>query len=144
MLRGLNLAFDFAAPEEARLEDWPPLVRLQGEWKPERFARFFPEKAEPGKTGKPVDLDRLPPYLPHYVVLFLERDGLIPRRMEYWRRQPLRPRRDEPRETQRIVSMDLYDIRVNFPVDPAQFRLDPGQLSAPDQTDRYLQDLGLK
>jgi hypothetical protein len=144
MLRGLNLAFDFAAAEQTRLEDWPPLVRLQGQWRPERLARLFPEMAEKIKPGRPVDLDNLPPYLPHYVVLFLERDGLFPRRIEYWRWQPARPRRDEPPEKQRIVSMDLYDVRVNVPIDPARFQLDPSQLGALDQTDRYLEDLGLK
>jgi len=144
MLRGLNLAFDFTSAEEARLEDWPPLLRLQGQWKPERLARLFPDKAEEIKAGKPVDLDKLPPYLPHYVILFLERDGLFPRRIEYWRRQPVRPRQEEPPDNQRIVAMDLLDVRINVPIDPRRFQLDPEQLSAPDQTDRYLEELGLK
>jgi hypothetical protein len=144
LLRGLDLAFDFPTVQQTRLEDWPPLVRIEGQWKPERLARLSPHSAEEGRPVKSVDLDKLPPYLPHYVVLFLERDGLFPRRIEYWRRQPTGLRQEEPAERQRIVSMDLFDVRINVPIDPARFRLDPGQLSAPDQTDRYLQDLGLK
>ena len=144
MLRGLNLAFDFAAPEEALLEDRLSVFRLQGQWKPERLARFLPDHAEGIKLGKPVDLDKLPPYLPHYVVLLLERDGLFPRRIEYWRRKPASPRQEEPSENHLIVAMDLIDVRVNVPIDRDRFKFDPGKLSVSSQTERYLEDLGVK
>ena len=144
MLRGLNLAFDFAIPEEALLEDRLSVFRLQGQWKPERLARFLPDYAESVKLGKSANLDKLPPYLPHYVVLLLERDGLFPRRIEYWRRRPARPRQEEPSENHLIVAMDLMDVRVNVPMDRARFKFDPGKLSVSSQTERYLEDLGVK
>lgn len=143
-LRSLHLAFDFTAAEETRLEDRLPVIRLQGEWKQKRLMRFFPDKADEMNAGRPVDLGRLPPYLPHYVVLYLEQKGLFPRRIEYWRRPPVGPRQEEPPENQLMVAMDLFDVQINVPISPARFRFDPGKLEPSNQTERYLEDLGLK
>ena len=134
-LRGLHLAFDFTAAEEARLEDRLPVIRLQGEWKQKRPMRFFPDKADEIKAGRPVDLGKLPSYLPHYVVLYLEQKGLFPRRIEYWRRAPVGPRQQEPPENQLMVAMDLFDVQINVPISPARFQFDPGKLEPSNQTE---------
>ena len=43
-----------------------------------------------------------------------------------------------------LVSMDLFDIVLNAPINPARFHFDPGDARPIDQTDVFLKDLGLK
>jgi hypothetical protein len=144
LLRGLYLNFDFTTAEEIRAEDRLPMIRLQGQWKPARLAQMLPDRAEEIKAGRPVGLEKLAPHVPHYAVVYLEQAGLFPRRIEYWRRVPTSPRSQEPPENQLLTAMDLLEPQINVPISRVRFQFDPGKLNVTHQTDRYLEELGLK
>jgi hypothetical protein len=130
LLRGLNDSFDLAKAEEAVLGERLPVYRLQGNWKPERLAKLAPPPAKPrkGKVQGP------PEQLPSRVVLFLEKSNLFPRRVEFLRGV------DE--EQHSLVTLELYEVLLNGPLDRNNFA--PPTPKIADQTDRYLQRLGLK
>ena len=144
LLRGLYLAFDFTTAEAALAEDRLPVVRLQGQWKPAKLAQLLPEQAAQINAGGAADLGKLPPHVPHYVVLDLEQGGLFPRRIEYWRRLPASPRSPTPPENRLLTSIDFLDVQINVPVDPSRFQFDPTGLSVSHQTDQYLEMMKAK
>lgn len=144
LLRGLNANFDFTSIEETRLGQQLPAYQLQGVWKQEKLCEIIPEEAGAVRAGKPVNLDKIPPHLPHYVVLFLEKENLFLRRIEYRRRPSTQDQQQGRAGDQTIVSMDLRDVVLNAPINPAQFVYSPGNREFTDQTDRFLEGLGLK
>jgi len=144
LLRGLNANFDFTFIEETRLDDQLPAYRLQGDWRQEKLSKTLPDQQRASRAGTPADLDRLPPHLPHYVVLYLEKQGLFLRRIEYWRRPSAKTREQGTQKDRTIVSMDLFDVVLNAPINPARFHFDPGDAKPIDQTNAFLEELGLK
>ncbi|MGQ9575552.1 MAG: hypothetical protein ACUVUC_09555 [Thermoguttaceae bacterium] len=143
LLRTLDMAFEFTGLQETLLADQLPVVRLQGGWKRQKLARALGEGTDTEKLGKMPDPDRLPEHLPHYVVLFLERDSLFPRRVEFWRRLPAHSRQSSPDNVRLIVAMELFDVQIDLPIERARFGFDPGKLSVSDRTEAYLHSLGL-
>ena len=144
LLRGLHASFDFTAIEETWLGEQLPVYRLRGEWKQKKLSKTLGEQPSTPREPKPANWDKTPPHLPHYVDLFLERGKLLPRRIEYRRRAP-QALRDQPvKEDSTIVSIDVYDVVLNPPINPAWFSFDPGDRGFTDQTDRFLGSLGLK
>jgi len=144
MLRGLHACFDFASIEETQLGEQLPVYRLRGEWRPEKRAKVLGGKAG-GKAGaKPANWDSFPQHLPHYVVLYLEKSGLFPRRLECRRYAPRgsdgRPVKEDPI----LVSMDLYEVVLNAPIAPGWFLFDSKDLEPADRTDWFLERAGLK
>ncbi len=144
LLRGLNANFDFTLIEETRLDGQLPVYRMQGDWRQEELSRAMPAPQRGSQARAPVDLDRLPQYLPHYVVLYLEKQGLFLRRIEYWRRPPAKEREQGNQKDRAIVSMDLFDVVLNAPINPARFLFEPGEVKPVDQTNAFLEELGLK
>ncbi len=144
LLRGLNSSFDFTLIEETRLGEQLPAYRLQGQWKREKLAKILPQHSAAIREGKPVDLGAMPLYLAHRVVLYLEKDGLFPRRIEFRRPPPSRAENEPPREETTIVSMDLYNVVLNAPINADRFNFRPGERGYTDQTERFLDSLGLK
>ena len=43
-----------------------------------------------------------------------------------------------------LVSIDLDDVRLNFPIDRTRFFYNPGSGEPADQTNAFLQSLGVK
>jgi hypothetical protein len=144
LLRGLNANFDFTLIEETRLDGQLPAYRLQGDWRQEKLSKTPPGPQGSPRAGTPVDLDRLPQHLPHYVVLYLEKQGLFLRRIEYWRRPPAKAREQGTQKDRAIVSMDLFDVVLNAPINPTRFQFDPGDAKPIDQTNAFLEELRLK
>lgn len=144
LLRGLNANFDFTLIEETRLDGQLPAYRLEGDWRQEKLSKTLPDQQRAPRAGTPVDLDKLPQYLPHYVVIYLEKQGLFLRRIEYSRRPPAKMREQGTQKDRTIVSMDLFDVVLNAPINPARFHFDPGDAKPIDQTNAFLEELGLK
>jgi hypothetical protein len=155
MLRNLNTAFDFQAAEPGQLTAGAagrapggqqlPVWRLRGAWKRERLASLLPSRKEDLDAGRPIDLAQLPPQLPESVVLYLGRDDLFPYRVEYYRSRP------DPKGQGRaggaaelIVTLELFEVAVNVPIDSNRFRYNPGNLDCVDRTQEFLQQLGLR
>lgn len=117
-----------------------PVYMLEGSWRTERLLRWLPEQAEAAAAGKPLDLGKLPPMLPDRVVVFLGRDDLFPRRIEYCVSQSRSPARGEPEP---LVQIHFDNVRFNAPIDPRAFTFPGGLIPAIDDTDGYLLRNGL-
>ena len=143
LLRGLNKAFDFDSVEETQLGGQLPVWRLRGRWKPDNLAKVLPEQEDAIRSGKPVDLGKLPGYLPDHVVLFLGTEDLFPYRIEYRRREANGKNGKNRPEDRPIVTMDLFEVNLNVPIHPTRFIYSPGDREFSDQTDRFLERLGL-
>ena len=89
-------------------------------------------------------MQRLPEHLPDGVVLFLGREDLFPFRVEYRRRMPRSPLGQGYEEDSAVVTMDLFEVSLNMPPDDLRFSFAPGNLEYSDQTDHFLERLGLK
>jgi len=144
LLRNLRDWFQFISAEETKLPDGTPVVRLRGEWRTDRLAALMPNPEAAIKSGAPVSWDKLPQHLPHFAVVFLGRDDLFPFRIEFGRRlaQPSL-RVDGPTEST-IVTMDLFEVSLKVSFHRSRFTFSPGNLEYSDQTERFLERLGLK
>ena len=138
LLRGLQATFDFTSIQQTQIPDGHsdqlPVWKLRGQWKPEKLAKVFSKDEKTPQQGS-FDLSTLPPHLPDHVVLFLGTEHLFPYRIEY--------RRSAPR-VHTTVSMQLYEVRFNAPTHSTQFIYNPGDLEPSDQTEAFLESLGLK
>ena len=141
LIRDLRDWFQFTTVEETRLPDKTPVMRLEGVWKPDRLTTLFRNSQPPSKSDGPV-ASRLPEHLPDRVVLFLGRDDLFPFRVEYRRSTPQSLMRGAEDDSA-TVTMDLYMAAFNIPLEPSRFTFTPGNLEHSDQTDRFLERLGV-
>ena len=120
-----------------------PVWIVFGTWRPEALAAISPELAKQATEGKPLDLKKLPPQMPEEVLLYLGQDDLFPYRIEY-RRRPMKQGKgasDVSREAMPILTVELYEVRLNSPIDPRQFAYQPGSLEVLDTTDHVLKGL---
>jgi hypothetical protein len=126
LLQGLEVYFQFGEVRAETLGEYPVWV-LEGRWAP------------PG----PVDeAGERSPHVPDRVLLVLGRDPvlpLFPYRIEFQRDELVEGRnRATP-----LLRMEFFEIR-RAPLVPEQFVFDPGDNPVTDETDRYLDMLGLK
>ncbi len=138
LLRGLQASFDFHSAEQGRfggLAVW----RLQGQWKPERLAEILPDQKEAIEAGEPPDLSALPGHLPDRVVLMLGEEDLFPRRIEY--RRGIAGRTGRQGESRSLVTMELFDVKLNEPIARTRFIYNPGKAKYSDKTDSFLSAL---
>lgn len=142
LLRVLDRDFDFSAPQVAELPGGFPTLRLEGRWKPDRLALLCPEHQAAATQARAGDLSTLPPQVPHYVVLDLGRDDLFPYRIEFRRTgspsSQSGGQRDHP-----VAVMELREVVFNVPIAREQFHYDPGTLEYTEQSDRFLESLGV-
>ena len=106
------------------------------------LARLLPKQKEAIEQGKAVDLARLPEHLPDRVALLLGEDDLFPYGIEYCRTVAKGKSLvlGQPRP---LVTMELFEVGFDVPIDPQQFVYNPGSIEVPDHTERFLQSLGL-
>ena len=139
LLRGLQAAFDFSSAEQGHIGRLP-VWRLQGQWRPERLAKILPDQKAAIEAGKPPDLVKLPEHLPDRVVLMLGQDDLFPYRIEYRRGIPEKAGgRDDSRA---LVTMELFDVKLNVPIDRNRFIYNRGTTDFSDQTESFISSLG--
>lgn len=112
-----------------------PVIVLEGGWRPERLLHWLPDQADAVSQGKPIDLNKLPPMLPDRVVVFLGRDDLFPRRIEYSASDSRNIARGE---TEPLVQLHFEDVRFDEPVDSRYFTFSGGVVPPVDDTDGYL------
>lgn len=120
-------------------KDKLPVYVLEGSWRTERLLRWLPDQAETAAAGKPLDLSKLPPMLPDRVAVFLGRDDLFPRRIEYY----VTPSRVARGTRAPLVQLHFDDVRFDVPVDARYFTFPGGMIPAIDDTDGYLIRNGL-
>ena len=143
LLRGLDANFRFTKVQSGRLGTLP-VWQLEGGWQTAQLVRLLPKQKDAIEQGKPVDLRRLPPYLPDRVVVLLGQADRFPRRIEY-RRGTAKPEAAAAAEADRaLVTMNFDDVTFDEPIDPARFFYNPGNVEAVDETKSFLQGLGVK
>jgi hypothetical protein len=144
MLDGLDGAFEFKNASESQLDD-VRVWTLVGEWEKARLVGLLPNQKENIESGGPVDFGKLSPQLPTSVVLHVGRDDLFPYRLEYWRSEKGDGDRASGSRGKLLVVMELYEVKVGAPIDPAQFVFEPPPGRKPlDRTQEFLERLGLE
>jgi len=144
ILRGLHSAFDFTSVQAGQLRlqaDRLPVWQLRGQWKPEQLIKVLPHQKEAIEAGEDVDLSKLPEHLPNHVLLMLGQDDLFPYRIEYRRATG---RKAGGPESHPLVTMQLFEVVRNVPIDPGRFQYSPGTLEFQDQTESFLKSLGVE
>jgi hypothetical protein len=143
LLRGLHNNFDFTAAQRGQ---WGmrQVWQLEGGWKPGPLSKILPKKKGPSESGKPVDITRLPEPQPHCVVLLLGQEDLFPYRIEYCRKEVKKEGEKTTEELRHIVTMEFSEVRFNAALDSGHFIYNPGTGEFSDQTDAFLQGLGVK
>jgi hypothetical protein len=143
LLAGLQDNFCFATVRESQLDDLP-VWSIAGTWEPHKLVQLLPDQKDAIEAGQAADLSRLAGNLPQRMVLHVGSDDLFPYRLEYWRSES---RGDDSEATgeRLIVVMELYEVRLGTPLDPAQFVYRPQPNLAPvDRTKEYLERFGLE
>jgi hypothetical protein len=144
-LHALEAAFDFSKIEQGRWGQRKQLVwRLTGQWKRAQLIKILPNQAATIESGQPADLSKLPEPLPDQVVVLLGQEDLFPYRFEYRRELTEKPSNPNEPTSRPLVTMDLYEVSFNVPIDATQFIYNPAGLQPIDQTQRYLDSLGGK
>jgi hypothetical protein len=142
LLASLDEGFQFTiVDQEAAAADGRPTWTLLGHWKPEKLARLLGAENADNAT---LDVSRLPAHVPDHVILRLSKDDLFPYAVDF-RKRDLHAR-DEAAAlagAKSLVVMEMFDVQLNDPIDPARFLYDPGNLKRINGTDRFLKRLGL-
>jgi len=146
LLRELRSAFLFSAAYSTTLrdKDRTPVVAVEGSWSPERLAAMMPDARGLPKSARKSGPRELPEHLPGCVVLYLGRDDLFPFRIEYRRRPTRTPPTPGAESDVPMVTMDFFEVALNVTIQPSRFAFAPGSLDWSDQTDPYLEKLGIK
>lgn len=150
LLQQLDRNFAFDTAREAELSGVPVWI-VQGQWKKEKLAALLPEQKQAILSGKPIPRDALPPHIPDSVSVVLGRDDfvpLFPYRLEYTRTESTTEapgsRAGGRREvTRSIVSMELFEVRKQWEVDPNAFVYPLGDQRIDNLTDVYIRRLGV-
>jgi hypothetical protein len=141
LLRGLDASFDFAKAEDGTWGKHKQRVwRLTGQWNRAELLRLLPKQKERIEKGEPPDLNKLPHYLPDAVVVLLGQEDRFPYRIEY-HRTTVEPDDQRPGP---MMGIDLYEVRLNVPLDRSQFIYNPGATQFSDQTDALMESLGIR
>jgi hypothetical protein len=112
-----------------------PLYVLEGTWRPERLLFWLPDQREAVEKGQPVNISKLPPMLPDRIVIFLGRDDLFPRRIEY---SASESRSFPDDEAPPLVRIHFEDVQFDQTADPRQFMFDSPVVAPIDDTEGYL------
>ena len=143
VLRGLHAAFDFTSARKGRLGQLP-VWRLRGQWKPQQLAKILPEQEEAIQAGEAPDLTMLPQHLPDQVILLLGQEDWFPYRIEYRRALSKKAIRPGSSASRAIVTMEMFHVDINGPIDRNSFIYNPGDLEFTDQTESFLESLGVE
>ncbi len=116
-LRELDAAFRFVEVRETqlgKLDVWA----VQGQWDTKHLAKISPG----------MRIASLPKQLPTYVVLYIGRDDSFPYRFDYYRHDGAGAAK-EP-----MMSLEMFHVQLNGPLDAKQFTYQPGDLPVQDGT----------
>lgn len=121
--------------------DGLPVWALEGTWRRERLLVWLPEQKaaadKAGKAGKggPLKLGKLPTMVPDRIVVFLGRDDLFPRRIEY---SVSESRRFHEGAAPPLVRIHFDEVQFDQSVDPRQFLFNSAVVPPIDDTEGYL------
>lgn len=145
LIDGLRRTFRFDRVEAGKLDVMPVWV-LTGTWQPDALEFISKDLAKQAVAGERLDLKKLPPQVPEEVQLYVGQDDLFPYRIEFRRRPSSQGRGgkgadDSSAPLAPVVIVELYEVRLNAPIDPRHFEYQPGKLEWYDATENYLKPL---
>jgi len=144
VLRDFDRSFQFRFVSASNVGTTPTWL-LDGTWKPAELVHVFPDRKPDLEHVGAIDLQKLPDHLPQRIRLHLERNTLMPRRVEFQRtgKTPLgyvgTPNDDD---WWGLVELEIFDIELNVRIDPRAFEYQPGDVEFQDATEQYILSLG--
>jgi hypothetical protein len=143
LLEQLRQNFQFGPAIPGHFDGTPVWV-LVGQWRAERIAALVPEQQAAVAAGGTIDLDGLPPQLPHEVLLALGQHDLAPYQIEFRRRAGEGSAAGQGSDARvPIFTLELFDLKIDAPLDPRAFVYQPSGLDVLDTTDSLLKSLGV-
>ncbi len=145
LMAALETNFHFTAPQKLNYQGLP-MWALAGHWRPERLQTLLTQQGPtadmtPGTTG-PLTLPR---QMPDRVFLLIGRDDLFPYHVDFRRGAPSAATsaslRDLRQKSDSLVTMELFEVQFNQPVDPLAFRYQPGDIQVSFRTESYIEQL---
>ncbi len=130
LLKALSRRFAFGRAAPGR---WgparQPVWRVEGQWIAQQATVDTEHAADRGSSGAaPVRGPALPPLVPDTVVVLLDQQNLFPLRIEFrWTREAALGK-------DAAVVVDLFDVKLDVPIDSTRFSYSPGNLEVVDQT----------
>jgi hypothetical protein len=152
LLRALGTAFHFDTIEPGNLQQVAdgdqqshvPVWRIQGTWRPARLAQLVPDQKKNLDAGKPIDWAKMPGQLPSHAAVFVGQADLIPYRIEYRRVEKKRVFLAFAPPTTVALALQLSDVSLNAPLDPACFVQHIGDMGSNDGTSDFLHATGMQ
>ena len=141
VLRQLNLAFQFEPPLAGRLGDVEIWV-VRGNWRAERLAQLLPARKDALLAGD-SNLADLPPQIPRSVTVLLGKQNLFPYRIEYFHGSEEEEASAGRLANRPLLTVEFFEVGFGTSIDPLRFSYQPGDLKLSDETDQFLQRLGL-
>jgi hypothetical protein len=145
LLRSLRDVFIFDTVQAGHL-DQIPVWRIEGAWRPEWLVQLVPDQKNLVEQKRPIDPARFAPQQPDRVALYLGQDDLFPYRMECFRSSPAKEVASVSSDAGRtvLIYLQLAEVEINAPLDPAHFNYNPGDIKFPDGTDGFLRARNLR
>ncbi|MEZ6071728.1 MAG: hypothetical protein R3C10_16045 [Pirellulales bacterium] len=142
LLRGLDETFQFVRVSPGTL-DGSPVWSLRGAWRPEPLKRLLGGQAATIDDGGEIDWSELSPHAPDHVVVVTGRDDRLPYRIEYRRSEGIAgtiaaPCATADDDTEMLLVMEFFRVRLGEEAAPGTFDYDPGNLPPSDHTERYI------
>jgi hypothetical protein len=130
--------FRFVGVEPSAIDDLP-VWKVEGRWHPESLATLLPAQAEAATGPGGIPPAELPDGMPWSVRLSIGKRDLFPFRIEWLAIPGRRPVAD--REPEPIAVLELYEVRLDEPVDAAAFVYKPATEGLIDLTESHVQRL---
>lgn len=137
MLAGVAASFEFAPVTTGELGD-VPIYTLVGQVRVDELNRQAAQTAADPENFRPLDPNHLPEQVPHEVLLVLGRDDLFPYLIDYRRASGAG---EGEGSLYSLLRIQLFEVRINGPVDLRQFVYKPGSVNVTNQTEAVLQQL---
>ncbi len=144
LLEAFEAHFNVSKAEEGYLGELPAWA-IELQWQPSVLAALVPDQQQQIIAANLCDFTKLP-QIPEHVQLFLGREDLFPRRIEFHGRSGQSSGGSDAlqsgtRGATAFVVAEFTDIRFDQPIDPRQFEYRAAE--ARDVTAMYLQGRGL-
>ncbi|MDG2382875.1 MAG: hypothetical protein P8N76_14495 [Pirellulaceae bacterium] len=137
LLKSLQANFHFSEPYPLTFQQ-VPVWSLDCRWKPHRLKKLLPKHALFDEAGK-LDVAELPPQLPDHVFVLFGQDDLFPYHIDFRRSRSNRTKKEQPKKkSASLVTMELFEVQFDAPIQPSQFIYKPGDIEITDGTDDYI------
>lgn len=141
LVENLERSFHFPAIQERAIENTRVYV-LQGTWTPQKLAELLPDQRDKILAGEKPDLTKLPPQLPHQVVVALTKSDLFPYHVEFQRPPTREEQRAQPATNdaglKTILALELFDPRLTTTFPAGAFQYQSAAQEVIDLTARYV------